>query len=296
LTRDSKRAPRELAALQEAFGRSIREPFSFGTGRFQCRKEAYDAGAAGSIAPRGDSDGRDRLAVYNEQYWYRLLTVLQEDFPLLSSAMGYWHFNRLASAYLHRHPSRSPYLTGLPMAFEGFIRAEAGAFAAGNSGEAERLVQMAALDMAFHRAFHAPSLPALDPSRLTPEAMAALGERPLPLQPWLTVIREDWNLMESRHALAEGRREKPDFREAVSYWAIHRNGDTVEWLALDPERHAVLSGLAAGLTLGDACMRAIQEAGEGNAEVIVAGLPGWFEAWTRQGWFGDPSAESLVQG
>jgi hypothetical protein len=317
MKRERNEPPEELAAMQEAFARSIRTPFSFETGRFLRRKEAYDDAAAAAIAPRGESDGRDRLAVYNEQYWYRLLTVLQEDFPLLAAAMGYWRFNRLATAYLDRHPSRSPYLAGLPEAFGEFIRAEAGVYvdradgadridradkAEGSSAEAERMIQMAALDLAFHRAFHAPSPPVLDPSRLSPEALASLGERPLPLQPWLDVVREDWNLMENRIALAEGRLEKPAFRKAVSYWAVYRNGDAVEWQALDPERHAILSGLKAGLCLGDACMQAIQGAreaggaGEGKAAVIQARLPGWFETWTRQGWFGAPSTEPLVEG
>lgn len=300
--RDPVAAPRELAAMQEAFGRSIRMPFSFETGHFQCRKDAYDPDAAAAIAPRGDSDSRDRLAVYNEQYWYRLLTVLQQDFPLLTAAMGHWHFNRLATAYLDRHPSRSPYLADLPLAFGDFIRGEAGAFAVradgadGGSAEARRLIQLADLDLAFHRAFHAPSLPVLDPSRLSAEALAALGERPLTLQPWLTVIREDWNLMENRIALGEG---KPVFREAVSWWAVYRDGERVEWEALDAGRYAVLSGLRDGLSLGDACMQALRQAGEGNAAGILdgqGGLAGWFAAWTRRGWFGAPSPETLVEG
>src|SRR5690606_30990815 len=98
--------PRSLALMQGQFGKSIRTPFSFSTGRFECRKDAYPDWADEAIRARKTLTGRDRLSVYNEQYWYRLLTVLQQDYPLLSVTMGLWEFNQLATSYLDQKPSR----------------------------------------------------------------------------------------------------------------------------------------------------------------------------------------------
>lgn len=294
MTRKTPTPPPGLARLQSLFGQSIRTPFSFSTGRFQCRKEEYPDWADLAIASRKERTGRERLAIYNEQYWYRLLTVLQQDFPLLARTLGLWEFNQLASAFLDRHPSRSPFLHDLADGFVEFLGAEATLIH-------PRLVQIAALETACLRAFHAPGLPPLNPDRLTPDQREALHDTPLILQPWLTLLEEDWNLMACRISGEDREKVAPPFLDRKGYWAIYRKGLEVAWHELEPAQFDLLHRLRSGYSLGSACEAMAENREAADLESLMAGIPAWFETWTRLQWFAHPvpeapSLEGLVEG
>lgn len=275
--------------MQEQFGKSIRTPFSFSTGRFLCRKEVYSNLAAESITPREAQTGRDRLAVYNEQYWYRLLTVLQQDFPLLAGTMGLWEFNQLATAFLDQHPSCSPYLQNLPNGFVEFLKISP-------IFNIPRLVQIAALEMAILNAFHAPSVSSLDPSGLSSRELELLAGASLVFQPWFSLLEEDWNLMECRAGLVEKQIDVPLLLDRKGYWAVFRNGNDVEWQELDPIQFNLLNRIRSGQTLGSACEALAENPDTPEVESLMARIPSWFETWTRLKWFGQPSLEGLIEG
>jgi hypothetical protein len=44
------------------------------------------------------------LAVYQRQYWYRLLGVMQGEYPLTAKLAGLWRFNHAAMGYLVENP------------------------------------------------------------------------------------------------------------------------------------------------------------------------------------------------
>ncbi|MEO7423721.1 MAG: DNA-binding domain-containing protein [Fibrobacteria bacterium] len=286
-------APEGLRALQSEFGRSIREPFSFATGRFACRTRKYSAFAAEAILTRGTQGSRERLAVYNEQYWYRLLTAMQEHFPLLGAGMGLWRFNRLATAFMVRYPSRHPFLERLATGFPAFLRED--------RPRDIRSIQSADLDFAFIQAFHAPGLPSLDPARLTRSESESLEDAPLRLQPWLSLCKEDWNLMECRTRLMEGFPEKPAFRAQKNHWAIIRKDARVDRVRLTSDQFRLLKELADGCPLGEACLRTCAssaQAGKGGEDSgggsLAGSLSGWFSQWTAWGWFVHPAGAGLL--
>jgi hypothetical protein len=53
-------------------------------------------------------DALRRLDVYANMYFFRLLEVLELDYPSLKAAMGGERFHNLATEYLQRHPSTHP--------------------------------------------------------------------------------------------------------------------------------------------------------------------------------------------
>lgn len=283
----NRQAPPGLIRMQAEFGSAIRTPFSFTTGRFQCRKEAYPKGIAESITPQTTRDGRARLAVYNEQYWYRLLTVLQKDFPLLSATLGLWNFNQLATAYLDRHPSHSPFLHDLPKRFADFLETHP-------LGAEPRHRQIAGLEAAILNAFHAPSIPSLDPGALSPRELEILPHVPLAFQPWLSLVEEDGNLMENHLALKEDPDQVPVLREGKGRWAIYRTGSGVEWEAMDALPFELLNRLRRGQPLAAACEAMDAGLEPSEREDFANGLSSWFERWGHLTWFGRPSFEGLV--
>ena len=107
-------APPWLADLQAAFAESIRKPLLIDEDGFRCQYEAYHSNTVASMRDRGPLTGFERLSTYNQQYWFRLLSLLQTEYPLLRSLLGLREFNRLASAALDRFPSTHPELHHLP--------------------------------------------------------------------------------------------------------------------------------------------------------------------------------------
>ncbi len=63
--------------------------------------------AAQFIKPNDRLDSFDRLQIYNQQYWWRLLGNFAEDFRGLRAVLGEREFDKLAVAYLDHCGSQS---------------------------------------------------------------------------------------------------------------------------------------------------------------------------------------------
>jgi len=274
--------PDGLAALQAAFGEAIATPLVIGGPETLIQVERYPELALRAVLGRGERSGPERLTTYNKQYWFRLLTVMQEEFPLLRHLMGLTAFNQMVTGYLAQHPSRSKLLQHLSDELEGFL-------ATSERWARPEWRQAARLERLYIRAFDAAALPALDPAALSPEAAAALLSAPLRLQPHWALFEEDWALVSWR------RRVKDDADDAIAVtleaspgrWALYRRG-RVQAEALTAPQLALLKRLAAGLSLQAAC-DGLTEALEPEAMAEVgAGIQSWFARWVSLGWFAAP--------
>lgn len=280
--------PEALKRLQEGLGQAIRLPVSFETGKFAFASENYAGSIASAVLPRGKQSGRDRLSIYNEQYWFRLFTILQEDYPLLAATLGMWRFNQLACAYLDRFPSRSPFLDKLADKFEAFL--------GGDAPYASTLtLQIAALETALAKTFHAPASEAFRPDRFAEQVPAMSGDSVLVFQSGFSLFEEDWNLMESRVLLLKKNAEdpvtlhKPVLESRKGYWAIFRKEGRLDWKEIDRTQYRLLSELARGCPLGEACEKLVADLDANLDEEALgrlpADLPRWFAEWTAAAWF-----------
>src|SRR5690606_30140585 len=66
-------------------------------------------------------DGRARLEVYNRQYWFRLVAIMQEEYPCAVHLLGLDAFNAWVVRYLMAYPPASPYLADLDAGFPAFV-------------------------------------------------------------------------------------------------------------------------------------------------------------------------------
>jgi Putative DNA-binding domain len=58
------------------------------------------------IAPSLTLTSDKRIQIYNQQYWWRLLSILHQNFPLLTRLFGYNDFNiSIGMPFLTKHPS-----------------------------------------------------------------------------------------------------------------------------------------------------------------------------------------------
>ena len=74
------------------------------------------------IKPNDRMTSFERLQIYNQQYWFRIMASLSEDFPGLRSLIGERKFEKLAVAYLNECPSESFTLRNLGSRLEAWLR------------------------------------------------------------------------------------------------------------------------------------------------------------------------------
>ena len=80
------------------------------------------AEARAILKPNSRLTSSERLDIYRESYWQRVLGSFAEDFPGLRAIVGPRAFQRLAKAYLSDLPSRSFTLRNLGSRLEEWLR------------------------------------------------------------------------------------------------------------------------------------------------------------------------------
>src|SRR3954463_968742 len=96
-----------LLELQRRMSDSVMQPL---TKDYRMRSKSasgklMSAVAADFIKPNPRLTSFERLEIYNQQYWYRIVSALSEDFPGLSRVLGEKKFDPMILAYLAENPS-----------------------------------------------------------------------------------------------------------------------------------------------------------------------------------------------
>src|SRR4029077_17712611 len=81
----------------------------------------FDPALLALVEARGPLGSAQRLGVYAEMYWARLVDVLRDDFPRVGAILGDDRFATLASAYLERNPSTNPSVRWVGTGFADFL-------------------------------------------------------------------------------------------------------------------------------------------------------------------------------
>ena len=103
------------------------------------------------ISPGPHLSAAQRIGLYNQQYWFRSFTLLQERYPTLLRLFGYGDFNgKIAEPYLMQHPNGDWLLATfgrkLPQWIEEAYREE----------DREFIVDIARMEEAYERLWYAP--------------------------------------------------------------------------------------------------------------------------------------------
>jgi len=241
------------------------------------------------ISPSARMSGEERLAIYANAYFARLLECMRSVFPFTAKTVDEEAFDELALGYLERYPSRSYTLDGLGAEFSRYL-AETRPDRDENGQPTETwpdfLIDLAGLEWAIGEVFDGPgvegrALLAADdlrsiPAERWPEARLVtapclrLLTLRFPLNDYYTALRDD---------------ETPPLPEpAESYLALTRREYVVRRHALERPQFELLGALAAGETLGEAIERAARVSPEG-IEALAANLQRWFREWTAAGFF-----------
>ena len=244
------------------------------------------------VLPSRRQTSLERLAVYGNAYYLRLLDCLREFFPCLVDAVGRETFDEFAIGYLQRYPSESYTLHRLADRFVQFLEETRPASDAEWAGF---VVDLARLELAIEHVFDAPG-PECDPwhepaaagdssaaiplSTLSPDRMSA-GMRLIPA-PGLTLLSLTWPVSTYYTQWKRGE-PTPWPQPQPQFVALLRRDYIVRRHELSPAGYELLSRLIAGMPLAEAITQV--SASQRGENLSPHELRETFFQWAQSGFF-----------
>ncbi|MGB6045178.1 MAG: DNA-binding domain-containing protein [Pirellulales bacterium] len=231
----------------------------------------------------------ERLEIYGNAYFARLLECLRESYPVLVHATGEEVFNQFAFGYLQSYPSSSYTLGRLADNFARYLadtRPDLEQHQAGIVDWPDLLIDLAQMEWAIEQVFdglgvegqpllESETLLAIPPeqwpdARLTPVPCLRLLQFHYPVNDYFSAVRKD--------------EDPPIPAPRPQFLALTRTEYVVQRRELDALEYQLLSLLVDGTTVGDAIMQVAEESAE-SVEQLAPQLQNWFSNWTAAGFF-----------
>jgi hypothetical protein len=280
----------KLADIQRAIAVTLFRPLT----RDEGMQRAGAAVAEEFIKPNDRLTAFERLQIYNQQYWWRLLGAFGEDFRGLRAMLDEARFDKLATAYLAAHGSTSWNLRDIGQHLVAFLEAHP-VFTRPRTTLA---LDIARVEWARAIAFDEAEKPVLTPKQIarTSSDQLRLGLQPYlvllelahPVDDFMRTLKRSEISVVSNAVAATHPRSRKTFTVRKSrtpiFLAVHRVNFAVYYKRLDPEAYRLLLALRAGATLEDACEQAFADSKE-LPEQSAARLQEWFARWMEFGWF-----------
>ncbi|GIW41242.1 MAG: hypothetical protein KatS3mg076_1819 [Candidatus Binatia bacterium] len=219
----------------------------------------------------------ERVEIYANMYFYRLLECLEEDHPALRAFLGYEDFHDLVVDYLVAHPPSHYSLRHAGDALPEFLAHHP------LGREWPFLPELAKLERSILDAFDAPDAPRLSVDALRsfdPEEWSTLRLRPAPAARVLDFgwdVHDLWKRTREEENSGGGRNLAPPVRTPTSV-LVWRENWTVYHRRVDPAERVALGALFAGESLESLCEKVTETVGEQEApERVFSLLRRWVE-------------------
>jgi len=230
----------------------------------------------------------ERLQVYANAYYARLLEVLGSEFPALVHTLGDELFQEFAFGYLQQYPSHSYTLSDLGARFPEYL-AQTRPDRESTDAEpdwADCLVDLATLERTYSEVFDGPGVEgqarlntdqlrqvALDrwPSvRLVPAPCLKLLNLRFPVHEYATAVRRD---------------ESPELPAPSPTWLVVTRRDyIVRRIAVGEPEFVALAAIVGGGTIAEA-LEAAQNRWTGDFDQLASEVQRWFRDWSAAGYF-----------
>jgi hypothetical protein len=225
---------------------------------------------------------KERLEIYANSYYLRLLDCLSHSFPVVEQALGEELFRDFAISYLQRFPSQSYTLHRLGENLATFL-AEA---RPEREGWSDFLIDLVRLEWAIGEVFDGPGVE--DKPLLTAQQVASISPSAWPQARLRTVVclrllAFDYPVSPFYTRVRRG--ESPPIPPpAPSFLALTRKNYVVRRFPLNRAQHDLLSVLQQGGTVAEA-IAAAGQASDQSEDQLAGSIRAWFEAWSRDGFF-----------
>lgn len=236
---------------------------------------------------------RDRLSIYANAYYARLLDCLGDSYRVLKQTLGGDTFNAFAFGYLQKYPSQSYTLGTLGARFPDYLaetRPDSDdAACPGRQRTAcwmDFVIDLARLEWAIAEVFDGPGIEKKDILTdehlrlITPDEWPSVRLRTVPC---LRLLASAFPLNEYYTAARQSpdRPPLPPPSPATSYIAITRRAYIVRRHDLTLAQYILLDALSKGQTLGEAVTLAALS-GLPDNEALDKLLRVWFREWMQQ--------------
>jgi hypothetical protein len=227
-----------------------------------------DQPVPGAVTSHTARAPQKRFAVYRNNVVAGLVEALRTQFPATERIVGEDFFAAMARIYVAAEPPRSPILVAFGDGFPGFIANFAPA------AELPYLADVARLEVARTRAYHAADAAPLDPScweRLDPSALLDVR---VALHPSVQILRSSYPIV-TIWSMNSGEDELASIEDCNAEDAlVLRPQLDVQVRSLPLGGAAFLGALAWGAALGDAAISAATDNPEFELAANLAGLIG----------------------
>lgn len=238
------------------------------------------------ISPSPTLRAHERIQIYNQQYWWRLLTALHESCPLVTRLFGYTDFNRtIAIPYLVKYPSNHWSLSYIGNRLAQWIEEEY------TADDKPLIYHAAMLDWAYNDSFIAPQ-----GKEISANDMTQLLVTKLYLQPHIHLFALPYDLFEFRF---EFLKHEPDYwlehdfpelkhfpKGELAHTVLYRNRQhNITFHKISANEYQVLRRFASGTTVEAICEWLEQQPSDSSL-CVEAGqnLHLWFQHWTSRHW------------
>jgi hypothetical protein len=193
-------APATLSEMQTWFAKHITSPIvASDSDNIPIFAPALIGEIRKRIAPGPTMLSEERLGIYQQQYWWRLINICQEIYPAVLRLFDYEDFNRyVAEPYLLKYPPHDWFLShignDLPKWLKKYYR----------NPDAPLVLGLALLDLSYEKLLFTDTLPPLKP-----ETLADCEKKKLFLQPFVLLFALDADLFAFRIEL---------MKHPPSYW------------------------------------------------------------------------------
>ena len=229
--------PSDLNWVESLLYRLITAPSGVAEGLAQ-EKSLVSGGLTSVIIGDDRLSAEERVDIYANMYFYRILDVLKEDFPATLAILGAERFHNLVTGYLIEYPPAH-----FSISYAGNHLAD---FLADHPLREEFpfLADLARMERALIEVFHATDATALDAEQMRaipPEDWPSLN---LTLHPSIQTLELQWDVATILRAVEQGEEPSQPAREAIAMM-VWRNRNRVYYRAIDDlerEQLAVISG------------------------------------------------------
>ncbi len=287
----------ELLELQRRVAAAIMHPLTKSETMPHRRRDGVsnESEAAAFIKPNDRLTSFERLEIYNRQYWFRLYTSFEEDFPGLEAIVGRAKFDKLMREYLTECPSQSFSLRNLGSQLEGWLLEHPEYL----EPRRQLALDMVRLEWAHIEAFDAGEDPLLDADdlasinensvlRMQPNLRAL--ELHYPVEDLLIELRSESGSSDSSSNNASAARKTRRVRRVAAlepekiFLAVHRHQNSVYYKRLEREDYRLLTSLLSGVAIGHAIDSAFEDSAIAE-EARGHWLQQVFASWSSLGWF-----------
>jgi len=219
---------------------------------------------------------QDRLDVYANAYFYRLLESLGVDYMAVRRVIGDENFHDLVAHFLMRYPSNSPNIGDVGETFPAFINGHA------LSAQFPFLHELAVLERAIMECLFSHHLPALDVSSLQTKSEEEWATARFVLDPTVRLLSVQWPVdtlwKEREQAEPLVLPTIPD--SALRHLLLRRDDSWVSVSVMDVHPWMALHMLRSGMSLGAVC-EALSKQWNQSAETLP--VMEWFTSWVATG-------------